>query len=581
VGGPAAGAGCWGWLLGLAAGAAGRWSGGWGGGWAAAGLAAGRWSGCWGCWALEWRLGRRLGCRRVGCWALEWRLGLLGAGAAAGRCLGAWPAGPAAPPEPRLQPAGRPAPTLALALALTPSPARPPACPADQPAAKRVKTEGAQPMALDGAHANGTSPEPPAHGASASSAGAAERPRSGPMLSVGARSISAPAGSLDAAAAAAAGGDGLRRSRREAKQRVVYVNGTPVLKANMYDLESGEPSVFDKELAGARRRGGWCWGGAGGLREAGPGCCQGAGTAALPSRGCRCLPRRRAAPGRTSPLPRLCAPLPLPRRRRGLCAGRQPDSALQAARAARAAGGAPPRAPPRGPGVPEAHGAQLGHQGGDAGAARWSCRRLLGPPGLLGLPAAGAAESSAAVAGLLEDAAPPAPSSALRPRPPATDPPTHPPTRPTHLQSPRPPVLTRPPAQRYAALGARYLQQHMDKLQSFITRTAAANIAKLAHQVQPGWKAPEPIANQPAGGCGGGAGPPACLHGCPPACLRVPSAGLLQASRPRPAATPRRHPARRARPRPASSSQPLTTPLSLSHSHTRAPPASPPQPSTA
>jgi hypothetical protein len=133
-------------------------------------------------------------------------------------------------------------------------------CPADQPAAKRVKTEAppqqqhhyhdeAAAAEGDGAGANGPSPEPPAYGVSASSAGAAERPRSGPMLSVGARSISAPAGSLDAAAAAAAG-DGPRRSRREAKQRVVYVNGIPVLKANMYDLESGEPSVFDKELAG-------------------------------------------------------------------------------------------------------------------------------------------------------------------------------------------------------------------------------------------------------------------------------------------------------------------------------------------
>ncbi len=42
----------------------------------------------------------------------------------------------------------------------------------------------------------------------------------------------------------------LRRSRREGKQRVVYVDGIPVLKSNLYDLQQGEPSVFDKELAG-------------------------------------------------------------------------------------------------------------------------------------------------------------------------------------------------------------------------------------------------------------------------------------------------------------------------------------------
>jgi hypothetical protein len=41
----------------------------------------------------------------------------------------------------------------------------------------------------------------------------------------------------------------LRRSSREAKPRLVYVGDVPVLKSNLYDLETGEPSVFDKELA--------------------------------------------------------------------------------------------------------------------------------------------------------------------------------------------------------------------------------------------------------------------------------------------------------------------------------------------
>lgn len=41
----------------------------------------------------------------------------------------------------------------------------------------------------------------------------------------------------------------VRRSERSAKPRLVYVNNIPVLKSNMYDLEDGEPSVFDKELA--------------------------------------------------------------------------------------------------------------------------------------------------------------------------------------------------------------------------------------------------------------------------------------------------------------------------------------------
>ena len=34
----------------------------------------------------------------------------------------------------------------------------------------------------------------------------------------------------------------------QVKARIVYVSGQPVLRSNMYDLEDGEPSVFDKEL---------------------------------------------------------------------------------------------------------------------------------------------------------------------------------------------------------------------------------------------------------------------------------------------------------------------------------------------
>lgn len=41
-----------------------------------------------------------------------------------------------------------------------------------------------------------------------------------------------------------------RRSGREVKKRVVYVDGIPVLRDNLYDEEQGEPSVFEKELAG-------------------------------------------------------------------------------------------------------------------------------------------------------------------------------------------------------------------------------------------------------------------------------------------------------------------------------------------
>mmetsp|Transcript_15446 Transcript_15446/g.43214 ORF Transcript_15446/g.43214 Transcript_15446/m.43214 type:complete len:946 (+) Transcript_15446:412-3249(+) len=40
----------------------------------------------------------------------------------------------------------------------------------------------------------------------------------------------------------------VRRSGRAQKQRLIYINGQPVLKSNNYDLEGGEPSVFDREL---------------------------------------------------------------------------------------------------------------------------------------------------------------------------------------------------------------------------------------------------------------------------------------------------------------------------------------------
>ncbi|GAX72787.1 hypothetical protein CEUSTIGMA_g243.t1 [Chlamydomonas eustigma] len=36
--------------------------------------------------------------------------------------------------------------------------------------------------------------------------------------------------------------------KRERKNRIVYVNGHPVLKENLYNIEDGEPSVFQKEL---------------------------------------------------------------------------------------------------------------------------------------------------------------------------------------------------------------------------------------------------------------------------------------------------------------------------------------------
>ncbi len=45
-----------------------------------------------------------------------------------------------------------------------------------------------------------------------------------------------------------AGSDGLRRTGRVGKQRIMMVDGVPVLKLNNYDLEGGERSVFDQEL---------------------------------------------------------------------------------------------------------------------------------------------------------------------------------------------------------------------------------------------------------------------------------------------------------------------------------------------
>jgi len=52
-----------------------------------------------------------------------------------------------------------------------------------------------------------------------------------------------------AGVAAAAAACQPRRSNRDAKPRIAYVGGLPVLKDNLYGFE-GEPSVFDKELAG-------------------------------------------------------------------------------------------------------------------------------------------------------------------------------------------------------------------------------------------------------------------------------------------------------------------------------------------
>lgn len=45
------------------------------------------------------------------------------------------------------------------------------------------------------------------------------------------------------------------RGKRTNKARLVYVDGHPVLKENLYDLQSGEPSVFAKELAKGEREG--------------------------------------------------------------------------------------------------------------------------------------------------------------------------------------------------------------------------------------------------------------------------------------------------------------------------------------
>jgi hypothetical protein len=43
-------------------------------------------------------------------------------------------------------------------------------------------------------------------------------------------------------------GDAPRRTSRVGKQRIMMVDGVPVLKLNNYDLEGGERSVFDQEL---------------------------------------------------------------------------------------------------------------------------------------------------------------------------------------------------------------------------------------------------------------------------------------------------------------------------------------------
>ena len=44
------------------------------------------------------------------------------------------------------------------------------------------------------------------------------------------------------------GEEGLRRTSRVGKQRIMMVDGVPVLKLNNYGLKGGERSVFDQEL---------------------------------------------------------------------------------------------------------------------------------------------------------------------------------------------------------------------------------------------------------------------------------------------------------------------------------------------
>ncbi|BDA46823.1 probable global transcription activator SNF2L1 [Coccomyxa sp. Obi] len=66
------------------------------------------------------------------------------------------------------------------------------------------------------------------------------------------RAAAALAASVRAQSAAGASADGpapfVRRSSREAKSRIIMVDGHPVLKSNNYDLEQGERSVFEMEL---------------------------------------------------------------------------------------------------------------------------------------------------------------------------------------------------------------------------------------------------------------------------------------------------------------------------------------------
>ncbi|KAK9840665.1 hypothetical protein WJX81_008358 [Elliptochloris bilobata] len=69
------------------------------------------------------------------------------------------------------------------------------------------------------------------------------------MLALSAKSDAAAAeDAAQAEAAADAGGVNVRRSTRAVKNRVIMIDGEPVLKANNYDLESGEQSIFDVEL---------------------------------------------------------------------------------------------------------------------------------------------------------------------------------------------------------------------------------------------------------------------------------------------------------------------------------------------
>lgn len=67
------------------------------------------------------------------------------------------------------------------------------------------------------------------------------------LLLHGQDSSSSEEGEEEAAAAPEAATAAL--PKRVSRKRVVYVNGDPVLKANLYDIEKGESGVRDQEMA--------------------------------------------------------------------------------------------------------------------------------------------------------------------------------------------------------------------------------------------------------------------------------------------------------------------------------------------